>query len=645
MIAFAGNLLLWVAVAVALLQAVVPWLPIRSKKFSHAHFIRFATTAVFVAMAGAFGALVYAFAISDFSLLLVATNSHTAKPLIYKISGTWGNHEGSMLLYIFFISIISQIISIVNLSKRFDFYYKLLSIQGIIILFLLIYLILASNPFLLLPFTPPQGMGLNPLLQDVGLAMHPPMLYLGYVGFTVAFSFAVVGLLQGKVDGAWAKALRPWVTFTLVFLTTGIALGSWWAYRELGWGGFWFWDPVENSSLLPWLAGVALLHSLLVLEKRGFLAGWSCLLGILTYALGLMGFFLVRSGILTSVHSFANDPQRGVFILAIITLLVGSALFLFGLRGPLLRPKKADFQPISRENLLRVNNLLLLVLCFTVALGTLYPIFLELLTGAKISVGAPYFNATFNQLAVILLLLAAFAPALAWKKGKLPNLVQRHIYSLLIAIAAAGYAVWRAPAQGGALTICGVGLSVWLAASMVEDALRRSELFRKKLPRSYYAMAISHIGVGMLALGISVACGWALEAEQLLKPGQKMEMGKLTITFDGTELSTGKNYVSDGGKFTVYHSGKARSTLHPERRFYPVESQQTTESAIYYSLCGDVYIALGEPDGAGGYGVRVYVKPLMWLIWCGAATISLGLALSLGFRRGIIKKALRKPEL
>lgn len=645
MIAFVGNLLLWVAAAVALFQAVVPWLPIRSKKFSHAHFIRFATSAVFVAMAGAFGALTYAFAISDFSLLLVATNSHTAKPLVYKISGTWGNHEGSMLLYVFYISIISQLISLINLSKRFDFYYKLLSIQGIIIFFLLIYVILASNPFVVLPFTPPQGMGLNPLLQDVGLAMHPPMLYLGYVGFTVAFSFAVVGLLHGKVDAAWAKALRPWVTFTLVFLTAGIALGSWWAYRELGWGGFWFWDPVENSSLLPWLAGVALLHSLLVLEKRGFLAGWSCLLGILTYALGLMGFFLVRSGILTSVHSFANDPQRGVFILAIITLLVGSALFLFGLRGPLLRPKTTDFQPVSRENLLRVNNLLLLVLCFTVALGTLYPIFLELLTGARISVGAPYFNATFNQLAVILLLLAAFAPALAWKKGKLPNLIQRHLFSLLIASAAAGYAVWRTPAHGGALTIFGVGLSVWLAASMVEDAFRRSELFRKKLPRSYYAMAISHIGVGMLALGISVACGWAQEVEQLMKPGQKMEVGKLTIVFDGTELSTGKNYVSDGGNFTLYHGGKAHNKLRPERRFYPVESQQTTESAIYYSLCGDVYIALGEPDGTGGYGVRVYVKPLMWLIWCGAATISLGLALSLGFRRGIIKKALRRPEL
>jgi cytochrome c-type biogenesis protein CcmF len=601
----------------------------------------------------AFCALTYAYVVSDFSVALVAHTSHTLKPMLYKISGVWGNHEGSMLLWILILSLFGLMVAQFGRNLPGSLRARVLAIQGLIGIGFLAFLLFTSNPFLRLDPAPFEGQGLNPLLQDPGLAFHPPFLYLGYVGFSMAFSFAVAALIEGRVDPAWARWVRPWTLVAWTTLTIGIALGSWWAYYELGWGGWWFWDPVENASFLPWLVGTALLHSALVVERRDTLKSWTILLAIIAFGMSLLGTFLVRSGLLTSVHTFATDPERGVFILGLFIVVIGGALVLYAIRAPLLKGGGL-FAPVSREGALVLNNLLLATATAVVFLGTLYPLALDAIGGGKVSVGAPFFNATFVPLMVPLLIACPIGAMMAWKRGDLPGVVGR----LKVAVGLAGLVVLATVMIDGNTDIVAalaMGVAAWLVTGAAVDLAERTGLFRisfpetlrraANLPRSAWGTAIAHSALGIMVAGITASSSWQTERIQIVRLGDTVELAGYEVTFRGASNVTGPNYTALRGTFDLTANGRKITTLHPEKRDYPAEKSGTTEAAIHTTPIADVYVVLGDSDGKGGWAARMYHNPLVPWIWAGAIFMAIGGMVSLSDRRlrvGAPKRAAHK---
>jgi len=594
----------------------------------------------FVLVAVAFLAIIRAFVVSDFSLKLAADNSHSLKPLIFKISGVWGNHEGSMLLWIFILVLFGALVGAFGRRLPADLRSLVLGTQSLLTAAFTGFTLLTSNPFARLANPPVEGADLNPILQDFGLALHPPLLYAGYVGFSICFSFAVAALISGRIDQSWARWVRPWTMLSWTFLTLGIAMGSYWAYYELGWGGWWFWDPVENASFMPWLAGTALLHSALVMEKRNALKIWTIFLSIITFSLSLLGTFLVRSGILTSVHTFASDPTRGLVILAILAVLIGGAFLLFAIRSPALR-QGGLFAPISREGALILNNLFLATAVGAVLVGTLYPLLLDALAGTTISVGAPFFNLTFGALMAPLLLVLPFGPLLAWKRGDLVAAGQR-------LIAAAALAIFLAiliSALGGvsiSLAPLGLLLGFWVAFGSIAELVERARIGRipardslrrlAGLPRSIWSTAIGHLGLGLTILGIVSVSAWETELVTSLNPGETAELSGYTIAFDSFEAGQGPNYLADVGRFVVTGPDGSRKVLEAERRTYVASGMPTTEAAIETYGLSQLYLQLGEPL-ADTHVVRVWHKPYILLIWIGALVMAGAGALSLTDRR------------
>lgn len=561
-----------------------------------------------------FATLVYSFAISDFTVELVAEHSHTAKPLIYQLSGTWGNHEGSILLFTWFLTLVGGVYLAYAVRAKSAFMLRVLGVQGAVVAGFAAFTLFTSNPFIRL-FPPPfEGNGLNPILQDIGLALHPPMLYAGYVFFSLALSYAVAGLITQKNYKQWAKELRPFMLLAWVLLTIGIGLGSWWAYRELGWGGFWFWDPVENASLLPWLAGTALIHSLRVVEVQNTQIKWSILLSILTFALALIGFFLVRSGVLTSVHSFALDPSRGLGILLLFCIFIGFALALFAMNAPSIKQKK-DYTLLSREGFLLLNNLLLMTLCFTVLLGTLYPLFMQAFNLGHISVGTPYFNNTFNPIAGLTLALCAVGSWLAWSKGKFKKTqFIAPVLSIIIALA-----VTRDPIS--VITLCG---ALWLLFSMLIHTPRE----KKILP-----MWLAHIGVAVVAVSITFHFLLDTQLERNVKIGESIPFHNYTIILQDVKAVEGANYIARRGHFIAQY-GNVIADLYPETRYFTAEGQKTTEAALNTRWNGDLYAVIGDRNPENGeFAIRLYWRPMMSGIWLGSALMALGGALGIWQRR------------
>jgi len=635
-----GHFALILALLVAAVQAVVPLV---GAWRGHGGMMAVARPAAFVQLtlvAIAFAALTYAYLVSDFSVLNVVENSHSAKPWLYKLTGVWGNHEGSMLLWILMLALFGAMVAGFGRNLPVSLKARVLAIQGLIGLGFLLFILATSNPFLRVDPAPLDGNDLNPLLQDPGLAFHPPMLYFGYVGFSMAFSFAIAALIEGRVDAAWARWVRPWTLVAWCGLTAGIALGSWWAYYELGWGGWWFWDPVENASFMPWLTGTALLHSAMVVEKRDTLKSWTILLAIVTFGLSLLGTFLVRSGVLTSVHAFAVDPARGLFILILLALTVGGALTLFAVRAPRLRGGGL-FAPISREGGLVLNNLLLSTAALTVFLGTLYPLFMEVAGGGRISVGPPYFNAVFLPLAIPLVAAMAVGPLLAWKRADLAGALGRLWAAALataIVVLASLFLVSGAPV----FALVGIALAAWAFFGALVELAERVRLFRvplgaswqrlKGLPRSAFGLTLAHAGLGIAIAGMVGTEMFKEETVVLMAPGDSTEIAGMPVTFEGVSRVEGPNYLADQGRLTAVVDGEA-VTLLPEKRFYPVAAMPTTEAAIHTTWFYDVYVALGEPREDGRWSVRLWHHPLVPWIWIGAATMVAGGLVSLSDRR------------
>jgi cytochrome c-type biogenesis protein CcmF len=640
-IAETGHYALILALGVAILQTVLPLWGTRTRDPELMAIAVPAAQMQFLLIALAFGALMTAYITSDFSLATVWQNSAAAKPLLYKISGVWGNHEGSMVLWVLILALFGAAVATFGSNLPPELRANVLAVQGSIGVAFLLFIVMTSNPFLRLDPAPLDGNGLNPVLQDPALAFHPPFLYTGYVGFSMAFSFAVAALIDGRIDAAWARWVRPWTLLAWMCLTIGIAMGSWWAYYELGWGGFWFWDPVENASFMPWLAGTALLHSALVMEKRDALKVWTLLLAIITFSLSLMGTFLVRSGVLTSVHAFAVDPARGAFILGIMGLFIGGALTLFAWRAPLLK-QGGIFAPISREGALVLNNLLLTTACAAVFVGTLYPLLLESLTGEKISVGAPFFNLTFAPLIVPLIIVLPFGPMLAWKRGDALGAAQRLTAAAAVALIIA-VAILAATKRGPWLAPFGIGLGVWLIIGALTEIATRVRVFEvgpaevwrrlRNLPRSAFGTLLAHGGLGMCVIGIVATTAWREERILALKPGEAADIAGYHLTFDGVAPRQGPNYRERVGLFSVTRSGAAVASLEPSKREFTVERNSTTEAAIHVSWRGDLYVVVGDALKEGAYSVRIYFNPLVRLIWLGAVVMFIGGAVSLSDRR------------
>ncbi|MGE0232886.1 MAG: heme lyase CcmF/NrfE family subunit [Flavobacteriaceae bacterium] len=635
-----GHFALTLALAVALVQATLPHWGARRGDRALMALAPSSALLGFTLVALAFVCLVAGYLRSDFSIANVWENSHSAKPLIYKISGTWGNHEGSMLLWVMILGLCAALVALFGANLPERLHARVLAIQGALSALFLAFILFTSNPFLRLFPPPAEGRDLNPVLQDPGLAIHPPLLYVGYVGFSIAFSFAVAALIEGRIDAAWARWVRPWSLLSWIFLTLGIAMGSYWAYYELGWGGWWFWDPVENASFMPWLAGTALVHSAIVMEKRDALKIWTVLLAILTFALSLLGTFLVRSGVLTSVHTFATDPARGVFILAILALVVGGSFLLFALRAGNLR-QGGLFAPISREGALVFNNLILAAACGAVFVGTLYPLALEGLTGAKISVGAPFFNMTFIPLMVPLVLALPFGPMLPWKRGDLFGAAQRLSAAAALALVAA-LALYAL--EGGSLGgAAGIGLGIWLIAGTISELIWRSRLGRvpltetgrrlANLQRSSIGMMLAHAGLGVTLIGIAAVASSAQEKIIAMKPGESIEIAGRTLRFEGMAPRRGPNYRDLVGHFVVREGDRVVAEIDPAKRIFVASGRQTTEAGIRSFVDGDLYVSLGDAAGTDAIVVRTYYKPLIPLIWLGAVIMALGGAFSLSDRR------------
>ena len=640
-----GHFALILAFTVALVQMVVPMIGAQKGWVNWMDLAVPASILQVLLTALSFGALIWAFVVSDFSLQLVAANSYSAKPLIYKITGTWANHEGSLLLWVLILTIFGSMVAIFGRNLPKPLKARVLSVQAAIAVAFFAFLIFTSNPFLRLAVPPLDGQGMNPLLQDMGLALHPPFLYFGYVGLSMSFSFAVAALIEGKVDAAWARWVRPWTLGAWVSLTLGIALGSWWAYYELGWGGWWFWDPVENSSFMPWLIGTALLHSAIVVEKRESLKTWTVLLAILAFSFSLIGTFIVRSGVLTSVHAFANDPERGMFILGILAVTIGGSLTLFALRASSLQ-SKGVFSLVSRESSLVVNNILLMVATFVVFVGTTWPLFSEMIFGRKLSVGAPFFNMAFTPFMIVLVMLLPIGAILPWKRAQLKR-AMRPVWGAVALSVALGSLVLVLQTGTRMMAPVGLALAAWLVLGSMADITARIRLGKVplrdslrrwvNLPRADHGKMLAHMGLGLTVFGIAAITAWESEDIRVAKIGDRYSIyGPITtydIRFDEVREFRGPNYSVTQGVFSVFVGDKQIATLRPEKRVYTASRMPTTEAAMDIGITRDIYLVIGDPQDDGGFAVRSYVKPFVNWIWLGAVVMSFGGVLSLTDRR------------
>lgn len=656
MIAESGHYALVLALGLALIQSIVPLIGARLRDDALMNVARSTALAQLLFVGASFIALVMLHVESDFSVVNVYENSHSMKPLLYKITGVWGNHEGSMLLWVSILALFGGLVAAFGNNLPLSLRAHVLAVQAWIASAFYLFILVTSNPFLRITNPPIEGRDLNPVLQDIGLAVHPPMLYLGYVGFSISFSFAIAALLDGRIDAAWARWVRPWTLVAWIFLTLGIAMGSYWAYYELGWGGWWFWDPVENASLMPWLAGTALLHSALVMEKRNALKVWTILLSILTFSLSLLGTFLVRSGVITSVHAFATDPTRGVFILLILCLFIGGSLSLFAGRATSLK-QGGLFAPISREGALVLNNLLLTVACAVVLFGTLYPLAIEMLADFKMSVGAPFYNLTFAPLFTLLLLAVPFGPMLAWKRGDLLGVTQRLLAAGVAGLIAVAM-VWGWVRGGSALAPLAIGLGVFVIAGAVTDLAERTGLFRlpfattlhraRGLPRSAWGSVFAHAGLGVALIGIVCETTWNSEYIATMKQNDVAHVAGYDVKLDGLFQRQGPNFHEMIAEFNVSHDGEMLSVMTPSKRSFTTRGSSTTEAALLTRGASQLYISLGDATAEGAIAVRIYHKPLVLLIWWGPVLMAFGGVLSLSDRRlqvGAPKPARAKQRL
>src|SRR5215472_9273876 len=636
-----GHFALVLALLVALVQGVVPLLGASVRSRALMDLAQPAALLQFALVALAFAVFMHAHIISDFSVRNVFENSHSAKPMLYKVSGVWGSHEGSMMLWVFMLTLFGGLVAGFGRALPTSLRARTLAIQGLLGFGTLLFIIATSNPFDRLFPTPADGRDLNPLLQDPGLAFHPPFLYFGYVGFSITYSFAIAALIEGRIGAVWARWMRPWALTAWCGLTIGIAMGSWWAYYVLGWGGWWYWDPVENASFMPWLLGTALLHSAAVCEKRDSLQRWTILLAILTFGMSLIGTFLVRSGVLTSVHSFAVDPTRGVFILVLIALVIGGGLLLYAFRIPSLAAGQ-PFALVSREGALVFNNLLLCAGMATVFLGTFYPLFAEVWSGAKLSVGPQFFDATFVPILAPAIIAMVIGPVLAWRRGKLAATLHRLSPAIIGALLAPAL-VFAFDRTAPPVALAGIALAVWAILGVLADLADRSGVAKQPLavawrrlhhlPRGVWGYAIAHFGVGVLIAGIVVSTAWRSERIETVHPGDTIQIAGRTLRFVGVTEGNVANYHVQRAQIIVERPGAGSTTMSPERRWYPVAQSQTTNTAIATNGLGDLYLALGDPDGKGGWVLRAYYNPLVPWIWFGALLAALGGLVSLSDRR------------
>lgn len=646
-----GHFALVLALSLALAQAVFP---IYGALRGRAELMAVAVPAArgqFIFVACSFAALAYAFLTNDFSVAYVAENSNTALPWYYRFAAVWGAHEGSLLLWVMILGVWTVAVTVFSRELPMEFRSRVLGVMGLVSCGFLLFLLTTSNPFIRLDPVPLQGRDLNPLLQDPGLVSHPPMLYMGYVGFCVAFSFAIAALLGGRLDAAWARWSRPWTTAAWVFLTIGITMGSYWAYYELGWGGWWFWDPVENASFMPWLAGTALIHSLAVTEKRGAFKRWTVLLAILTFSLSLLGTFLVRSGVLTSVHAFAVDPRRGVFVLGLLVVVVGGSLALYAWRAGNVR-SSGRFELLSRETMLLLNNAVLTVAAATVLLGTLYPLAMDALNLGQVSVGAPYFNRVFLPLGMPLLVLVAVGPLLKWKGDRWPELAHKLRGPLLIAgIALLVLTWWLWQVSLGA--VLGITLAVWVAAGSFEAlrerlrGRRKSIIALRRVPRSIGGMILAHLGLAVFVAGVTAVNTFELSQDLQMRPGDSYAVGGYTFRFDSTHAVQGPNYQGTEARIEVFRDGKPVSVMHPQKRVYDVQRSPTTEAAIDGGVFRDMFVALGEPLGNGAWSLRIRLKPLVRWVWFGAIMMAIGGVVCITdprYRRLLAREAARQES-
>ncbi|MBB4394683.1 heme lyase CcmF/NrfE family subunit [Bradyrhizobium sp. ERR14] len=656
MIAESGHYALVLALGLALIQSIVPLIGARLNDAALMNVARSTALAQLLFVGASFVALVMLHVNSDFSVANVYENSHSMKPLLYKITGVWGNHEGSMLLWVSILALFGGLVAVFGNNLPLSLRAHVLAVQAWVASAFYLFILVTSNPFLRIATPPVEGRDLNPVLQDIGLAVHPPMLYLGYVGFSISFSFAIAALMEGRIDAAWARWVRPWTLVAWIFLTLGIAMGSYWAYYELGWGGWWFWDPVENASLMPWLSGTALLHSALVMEKRNALKVWTILLSILTFSLSLLGTFLVRSGVITSVHAFATDPTRGVFILLILCLFIGGSLALFAGRATSLK-QGGLFAPISREGALVLNNLLLTVACAVVLFGTLYPLAMEMLADFKMSVGAPFYNLTFAPLFTLLLLAVPFGPMLAWKRGDLLGVTQRLLAAGVAGLVAVAIA-WGWASGGSTLAPLAIGLGIFVIGGAVTDIVERTGFVRlpfatvlhraRGMPRSAWGTAFAHAGLGVALIGIVCETTWNSEYIATMKQNDVAHIAGFDVKLDGLLQRQGPNYREMIAEFNVGLDGKPLSVMTPSKRSFTTRGSSTTEAALLTRGASQLYISLGEANAEGAIAVRIYHKPLVLLIWWGPVLMAFGGVLSLSDRRlrvGAPKPARAKQRL
>jgi len=640
-----GHFTLLLAFCVALLQATVPLFGAHKGRIDLMAISESAANLQFALLLASFGALTHAFITSDFSVKLVVLNSHSLKPMLYKITGVWGNHEGSMLLWVLILSLFGASASWFGANLPILLKTRVLAIQGAIGVAFLAFIIFTSNPFERVEIPPFDGQDLNPLLQDPGLAFHPPFLYLGYVGLSMAFSFAVAALIEGRIDAAWGRWVRPWTLAAWIFLTIGIALGSWWAYYELGWGGFWFWDPVENASFMPWLLAAALLHSAIVVEKRETLKSWTILLAILAFGFSLIGTFIVRSGVLTSVHAFANDPERGMFILIILGIFMGGALTLFSFRSSAMEARGV-FSMVSRETALVSNNVLLAVSAFVVFFGTIWPLVAELFFDRKLSVGPPFFNAAFTPFMILLGLILPVGSNLPWKRANILNSSKKLIFVFILSICLAGL-IWAIQTGKSLIGPVGVFLGAWIVMGTILDLfskLGRSISLKRLivLPRADFGKFFAHSGLGITMFAIAALTSWEKEDIRVVPVGGSWKIAAYELKLNSVENVRGPNYFSTMGIIAVSKDGQLLTVLRPEKRNYPVAQMPTTEAAIDYRLSRDLYVVLGDQQSDNSWTIRTYLKPFTNWIWGGCALMAVGGLLSLTDRRLRIAAGRRK---
>ncbi len=637
-----GHFALIIALSLAIILGTLPMIGAAKGIPQWMALARPAAQGLFVFLAIAFGCLTYAFVTDDFSVTYVAGHSNSFLPTQYKVAGVWGGHEGSMLLWTLFLSLWAMAVSVFSRHLPQEMVARVLAVMGLITVGFLLFMLLTSNPFDRMLPAAAEGRDLNPLLQDPGLVIHPPMLYLGYVGFSVAFAFAIAALLGGRLDATWARWSRPWTTIAWMFLTFGIALGSWWAYYELGWGGWWFWDPVENASFMPWLVGTALIHSLAVTEKRGSFKNWTVLLAIITFSLSLLGTFLVRSGVLTSVHAFATDPERGGFILGFLFVTIAISLTLYAWRAPSVG-LGGKFDVVSRESMLLVNNVLLVVASASVLLGTLYPLVLDSLEMGKISVGPPYFNSVFVPLMIPMIFMLGLGPLSRWKKHTIPDLWVRMRWALGATIVLACLLPFTMGDKWPVMTVIGLAMALWVIMSIARglydrlyaDAEHKGGFMARlsSAPRSFYGMNLAHLGVAVFILGVTLVSTYEQEQDVRMDVGDTMTMGEYTFRFDGVTQMPGPNYQASTGHIQVFKNGKEYELMHPEKRTYLVQTMPMTEAAIDSGVFRDLYVSLGEPVSGGAWSVRVYYKPFVNWIWGGCFLMGLGGLLAATDRR------------